>query len=97
MVPARPSVSKSTRGVGKDAQDRALALDDRMSLKVPVPVEFVLSGQLFALGYFLASNARYSYSSVHWGWQRMEGSERVHYARIHMIVHANIEHRGTTA
>lgn len=55
MGPGLPSVSKSTRGVGKDSQDDGLALDDRMSAKVPVPVEFVLSGQLFALGYFLAS------------------------------------------
>lgn len=55
MGPALPSVSKSTRGVGKDSANRGLALDDSMSLSVPVPVEFVLSGQLFALGYFLAS------------------------------------------
>lgn len=54
MGPARPSVSKSTRGVGKDAAEKGLALDDRMLVKVPVPVEFVLSGQLFGLGYFLA-------------------------------------------
>jgi hypothetical protein len=40
--------------VGKDAAKKGLALDDRMLVKVPVPVEFVLSGQLFGLGYFLA-------------------------------------------
>jgi hypothetical protein len=78
MGPGRPSVSKSTRGVGKDAANKGLALDDRKSATVPVPVEFVLSGQLFGLGYFLASKLhqrlRYSYSSVGWGWEWKEGS-----------------------
>lgn len=45
-----PSPSRREEWVkdGKDSANRGLALDDRMSLKVPVPVEFVLSGQLWA-------------------------------------------------